>query len=185
LSEASSKSYIEEMARTKWADERFGQQLKRMRDDERGWTQSQMADMLSEKGIAPMHSTTLAKIEAGTRSVRINEAVAIADLLGVSVDALLGRQRHDDTTLTFALVTLMGYVTDCQRQIREAQGTAADIAEQVDDLPEQFNDVPALPDLQRAARGLSAELKRAATAAEKFVFLASVAIADLGKEATK
>jgi transcriptional regulator with XRE-family HTH domain len=171
------------MASSKWVDERFGQQLKRMRD-EKGWTQPQMADLLSKKGIAPMHATTIAKIEAGARSVRINEAVGIADLLDVSLDALLRRQRHDDTTLTFALAILMGYVTDCQRQIREAQGTAADVAEQVDDLPEQFNDVPALPDLQRAARGLSVELKRAATAAEKFVFLAGVAIVD-GGEATK
>lgn len=117
--------------------------------------------------------------------MRINEAVGIADLLDVSLDALLGRQRHDDTTLTFALATLLGYVTDCQRQIQAAQGTATDIGEQVDDLPEQFNDVSALPDLQRAARGLSAELKRAATAAEKFVFLASVAIVVGGEEATK
>lgn len=117
--------------------------------------------------------------------MRINEAVGIADLFEVSLDELLGRQRHDDTTLTFALATLMSYVTDCQRQIREAQGAAADIGEQVNDLHNQFNDIPALPDLQRAARGLSAELKRASTAAEKFVFLASSAIADGGKEATK
>lgn len=172
------------MVISKWVDTRFGQQLKRMRD-EKGWTQPQMADLLSEKGITPMHATTIAKIEAGVRSVRINEAVGIADLLDVPLDALLGRQRHDHTTLTFALATLMGYVTDCQRQIREAQGNAADIAEQLDDLPDQFNDVPALHDLQRAARVLSAELKRAGTAAEKFVFLVSVAIAEGGKEATK
>lgn len=172
------------MAISKWVDEGFGQQLKRMRD-EKGWTQPQMAKLLSDRGIAPMHATTIAKIEAGARSVRINEAVCIADLLDVSLDTLLGRRRHDQTTLTFALATLMGYVTDCQRQIREAQGTAADISEQVDDLPAQFKDIPAMPDLQRAARGLSGDLKRAATAAEKFVLLAGVAIADRGKEATK
>lgn len=170
------------MATSKWVDERFGQRLKKMREGE-GWTQPQMADLLSDRGIAPMHGTTIAKIEAGARSVRINEAVGIADLFEVSLDELLGRQRHDDTSLTFALATLMGYVTDCQRQIREAQGSAADIAEQVNDLPEQFNDVQALPDLQRAARGLSADLKRAVTAAEKFMLLASMAIADGGKEA--
>jgi len=175
----SSNSYIDEMSSSKWVDARFGQQLKRMRD-EKGWTQPQMAKLLSEKEIYPMHATTIAKIEAGTRSVRINEAVAMADLLDVSLDTLLGRWRHDDTTLTFALATLMGYVTDCQRQIGEAQGTAADIAEQVDDLPEQFDDVAALPDLQRAARGLSAELKRAATAAAKFVWLTSQALVEEG-----
>ena len=171
------------MASSKWVDKQFGQRLKKRREELK-WTQPQMADMLSNKGVAPMGATTLAKIEAGTRSVRINEAVAIADLFDVPLDALLGRQRHDPTTLTFALATLLGYVTDCQRQIQEAQGTAADIGEQVEDLPEQFSDV-SLPDLQRAARGLSAELKRAATVAEKFVFLASVAIVDGGKGAAK
>jgi transcriptional regulator with XRE-family HTH domain len=171
------------MSSSKWVDKRFGQHLKRGRV-ERDLTQPQMAEMLTAKGIAPMGATTIAKIEAGTRSVRINEAVAIAELFEMSIDALLGRQLPDDTTLTFALTTLTGYASDCQRQIREAQSTATDIAEQVDALPEQF-DFAALPELQRAARGLSTELKRAATAAEKFVFLASVAIVDAGKEATK
>ena len=78
------------MASSKWVDKQFGQGLKKVRE-ERHWTQPQMADMLSDKGIAPMHSTTLAKIEAGTRSVRINEAVAIADLFGLSLDGLLGQ----------------------------------------------------------------------------------------------
>jgi hypothetical protein len=39
-----------------------------------------------------MHPTTVAKIEAGDRSVRINEAVGIADLFEVSLDSLLGRK---------------------------------------------------------------------------------------------
>ncbi len=172
------------MAISKWVDQRFGQELKRRRE-ERGWTQPQMADLLSERGIAPMHGTTIAKIEAGIRSVRINEAVGIANLLDVSLDILLGRQQYDDTTLTFALATVMGYATDCQRQIEQAQGTAADIGDMVDELPEQFNNIPVLPDMRHAARGLSAELKRAATAAKKFVLLAGVAIVEGGKEAKK
>lgn len=171
------------MAKKKWIDDRFSDALKEQRK-RRDWSQSQLEKMLAEKGIH-LHWTTIAKIEKGERSVRIDEAAAIADLFDTSVDALLGRKRRDETSLTFALATLMGYVTDCQRQIRDVQGNAADIAEQVNDLPEQFNDVPALPDLQRAARGLSAELKRAATAADKFVFLTSMAIANGGEEATK
>ena len=39
-----------------------------------------MAKMLADRGVQPMHPTTIAKIEAGDRSVRINEAVEIADL---------------------------------------------------------------------------------------------------------
>ena len=41
-------------------------------------------------GIQPMHPTTIAKIEAGTRSVRINEAVGIAELFEISLDTLVG-----------------------------------------------------------------------------------------------
>jgi transcriptional regulator with XRE-family HTH domain len=170
------------MAKTKWIENHFSKALKDQRKG-RNWSQSQLEKMLAEKGIH-LHWTTIAKIEKGERSVRIDEAAAIADLFDTSVDALLGRQLPVDT-LTFALATLMSYVTDCQRQIREVQGTATDIAEQVNDLSEQFDDVPTLHDLQRAARGLSVELKRAATAVERFVFVAGVAIVDAGKEATK
>jgi hypothetical protein len=50
-----------------------------------------MAKMLADRGVQPMHPTTVAKIEAGDRSVRINEAMEIAELFGVSMDTLLGR----------------------------------------------------------------------------------------------
>lgn len=73
------------MASGKWTDESFGKRLREERDKKQ-WTQPQMAEML---GIDP---TTLAKIEKGRRSVRIVEAVAMADLLGVSLDRLLGRR---------------------------------------------------------------------------------------------
>ena len=66
-----------------------------------------MADMLSDKGIAPMHATTIAKIEAGSRSVRINEAVGIADLFEVSLDSLLGRKPGTERSdLTYRLGAL-------------------------------------------------------------------------------
>jgi transcriptional regulator with XRE-family HTH domain len=79
------------MGRHKWADEDFGKTVRTQRE-QRGWSQAEMAKMLSDRGIHPMHPTTVAKIEAGDRSVRINEAVGIADLFEVSVDSLLGRK---------------------------------------------------------------------------------------------
>jgi transcriptional regulator with XRE-family HTH domain len=78
------------MGSQKWIDQRFGKRVKAERDD-RGWSQADMAKMLSDRGIQPMHPTTVAKIEAGDRSVRINEAVGIADLMDVPLDTLLGR----------------------------------------------------------------------------------------------
>jgi hypothetical protein len=50
-----------------------------------------MVELLEAEGIG-LHWTSLSKIEKGERSVRIDEAKAIADLLELSVDSMLGRK---------------------------------------------------------------------------------------------
>jgi transcriptional regulator with XRE-family HTH domain len=139
------------MARSKWVDTRFGQDLKRMRD-ERRWTQPQMADMLSAKRIAPMHATTLAKIEAGSRSVRINEAVAIADLFEVSLDSLLGREPGPRRDLHYALGALLDAVYTSQTQLHR---TAKSLHERLQDIPSGFGGYDSL---SRLARDVSGQL---------------------------
>lgn len=64
-----------------------------------------MAKLLSDKGLA-VYPTTIAKIEAGERAVKTDELVAIADLFGVSVDALLGRQVDQAKDKDFLLSAL-------------------------------------------------------------------------------
>lgn len=78
------------MGNKKWVVDHFSQRLRSERES-RGWSQAEMAEMLTDRGAA-MHWTTVAKIERGERAVRIDEAAAAADLLGVSVDWLLGRK---------------------------------------------------------------------------------------------
>jgi transcriptional regulator with XRE-family HTH domain len=78
------------MSKPKWIEDYFRNQLRDQRE-QKHWKQEDLADKLSAKGI-PMHWTTVAKIEKGSRSVRIDEAAAIADLFGISVDAMLGRR---------------------------------------------------------------------------------------------
>lgn len=77
------------MASEKATDKHFGEFVRKERDAKK-WTQQEMAAKVNTK--VQMHYTTLAKIEKGERSVRIAEAVAIADVLGVSLDRLLGRR---------------------------------------------------------------------------------------------
>jgi transcriptional regulator with XRE-family HTH domain len=149
----------------------------------RDWSQSQLEKMLAEKGIH-LHWTTIAKIEKGERSVRIDEAAAIADLFDMSVDALLGRQLPDDTTLTFAMTTLLDYVRDADNKLVQARGTATDIDEQLEDAADRFAS-PHIEALQRTARDMARHLDKARAMARKLVLIASLASVDEGKETTK
>lgn len=169
------------MASSKWIDEQFGQRLKERRKDKR-WTQPQMAKMLADLCSQSIDPTTIAKIEAGKRSVRINEAVAIAALFEVSVDGLLGRQGPDDATLTLAMTTLMDYAGDAGRQIVEAQRTATDIDDQLENIEESF-DPPHIKHLQHTAHDMTGHLKEARALATKLVHAASFVIVDAATEA--
>lgn len=164
------------MASAKWTDEQFGQQLKKQRQL-RGWTQPQLAAMLIDKGVSPMHATTIAKIEAAQRSVRINEAVAIADLFSVSVDSLLGRQEPDDTTFFFAMTVLQAYVDDAVGKIREVQGVYSDIDDQIDGVAERF-DFACIEGLRAAAREMDSQLMAAHASATRLISQISAAIVD-------
>jgi transcriptional regulator with XRE-family HTH domain len=82
------------MARREEIEDRFSKRLKAERE-RREWSQIELAKRLSDKGIH-MSGATIAKIEADKpslrRSVRVEEASVFADVLGVSVDSLLGRR---------------------------------------------------------------------------------------------
>lgn len=132
------------MASSKWVDSRFGERLKAERERRR-WTQPQMADLLSDRGIAPMHATTIAKIEAGSRSVRINEAVGIADLFDVSLDSLLGRKPGAQRSeLTYRLRVLRDNTEKSAAQVARIEMS---IREQLDELPGEFDGADKLKEM--------------------------------------
>lgn len=53
-----------------------------------GISQTALAKALAERGL-PFHQPTIQRIEAGTRPVRLNEALVIADALGMHLDDLI------------------------------------------------------------------------------------------------
>jgi len=110
--------------------ERFREHLKTERE-RRDWSQSDMAKMLSDKGIQGVYPTTIAKLEAGDRAVRIDELTAIADLFEVSTDALLGRKVGLENDLAY---TLRGV-------LETARQSAAQIAAIRDTLHDRFRDL--------------------------------------------
>lgn len=73
------------MART--VDEAAGEAIALYRTT-RGWTQSGLADLIKARGLS-LAQQTIAKIEAGTRPLKLAEAVVLAEVLGVKVDDLL------------------------------------------------------------------------------------------------
>ena len=64
----------------------LGQKVRQLRT-ERGWSQEQLAEKLNGLGWA-VHQTTIAKLEAGTRPIRIAEADTLAVAFGLPIEAM-------------------------------------------------------------------------------------------------
>ncbi|MGZ4563127.1 MAG: helix-turn-helix transcriptional regulator [Mycobacterium sp.] len=114
---------------------------KRVRDERmrRGWSQSQMAKLLSDNGIGA-HTTTIAKIEAGDRAVPIDEAAAIADLFEVSLDKLLGRDLGSERDEMYAFEALLDTARQASWQVSSIETSLRDRIAELDafDLPEMM-----------------------------------------------
>ncbi|HSS23985.1 MAG TPA: helix-turn-helix domain-containing protein [Mycobacterium sp.] len=165
----------------KWTDRQFGKRLKAEREH-RGWSQAEMAKMLSDNEIR-VHPTTIAKIEAGDRSVRINEAFEIADLFGLSLDVLLGRATDLQSDLAY---TLRGLLDTANQSAHQVWGISAT-------LRERFTDVAALDfegretlqaDGQRAFDALG-EANTALTAVARFQLPAEASLRPIDPETAR
>lgn len=82
----------QEQGRIATAERRFGQRVRAVRT-EQGRAQQDIADALAEQLGLHLHQTAIAKIEAGSRAVKMSEALAIAAVLGVHIGQLLEQSR--------------------------------------------------------------------------------------------
>lgn len=74
----------------------IGERVKKFREA-RGWSQNQLAKELSARpSIDSFYAMTVKRIEDGQRELKLNEAIELASLYEVTLDALL---RGDDTGL--------------------------------------------------------------------------------------
>jgi transcriptional regulator with XRE-family HTH domain len=173
--------YSPNMGSRELTESRFGKRVRAERSRQ-GWSQEELARRLTDRGI-PVHASTIAKIEAEKkpRATRLGEAVAIADLFGLSVDVLLDREGPDDSTLTFAVTVLCDYAGDAERQIAQAGEVTADIEDQLESVSESFN-LPGIDDLLQAAREMAEQLQEARSNARILQSIASAAIVVAPKE---
>jgi transcriptional regulator with XRE-family HTH domain len=75
-------------------EEAAGQELRHLRIA-RGWSQEEVAQRMSAYGY-DWHQTLIGRIEAAQRPLRLNEAVDLAALFGVSLEMLLTRAHEAD-----------------------------------------------------------------------------------------
>ncbi len=114
------------MASTKWTEHYFRKALKDEREA-RHLTQPELAEVFKANGL-DLHWSTIAKIENGDRSVRIDEAARIADVFETSVDAMLGRPAPGDTAgdpVARELARLVYTAHKAQEQIQSARVSLA------------------------------------------------------------
>lgn len=66
----------------------FRLHVERLRE-EKGWTQNQLATELNKAGLSEFKQITVARLEKGTRTVKLGEAGVIAKVLGSTIDHML------------------------------------------------------------------------------------------------
>lgn len=103
-----------------------------------------------------MYPTTVAKIEAGERAARIDEIVAVADIFGVTVDALVGRsprrQRRDKSLVFSALV---GFMQQVAGQTEALEAALRDRLADLDGFDLRKDELAAFTECQRAADSMA------------------------------
>lgn len=96
----------------------FGVKLRDWRKA-RGWSQARVADELGYRGFE-MHQTTVAKIENGTRPLRVAEAVAISDVMGMpALSVFYGPGPDDEAIGIDALRRMMERTEESLRYARK------------------------------------------------------------------
>jgi transcriptional regulator with XRE-family HTH domain len=83
---------VEDEAADNRAEPVLGGRVRALREA-REWSQETVAQRMAEAGFS-WRQTTVAKTEAADRPIRVNEAVALADLFGVDLDSLVRPDLH-------------------------------------------------------------------------------------------
>lgn len=71
-------------------DEKFCQSMRELREALE-WSQSRLADELNKAGLSEFYPATVRRIELGERPVRLGEALIISQVMGSTLDEMLGQ----------------------------------------------------------------------------------------------
>jgi transcriptional regulator with XRE-family HTH domain len=142
------------MGSSKWGDTVFGRRLRNLRD-RKGWTQTELAEQLTGHGM-DMTAAQVARIEKGDRSVRAVEAAVLADLYGLSVDALLGKRARPKADLLDALTTFLDIKEHARRSVSSVERALREAAEALADADTRGRYAELVDDCENACKVLAA-----------------------------
>lgn len=109
----------------------IGDRLRQRLRDERehhGWSQAALAAAVRRRGLL-CHETTIAKIEAGSRAVRVDELTVLSEIFTVSIDMLVGRNRSGELAWAAGNLTAAA-----QKMATEIDAMRSRLASDRDDL---------------------------------------------------
>lgn len=81
---------------------KFGEKLREVRK-ERGLTQEELANQVSEKFGYPCYRSNITKWENGTHTPGVSTISNLAEVLGVTVDYMIGTEANESESLAEAL----------------------------------------------------------------------------------
>ena len=99
---------------------------------QRGWSQADLADRLVSAGLRA-HPTTIAKIEAMDRTIRLDEAVVLASAFDLTLDEMIASRSYDQRAALDAFISLASRSAD----------DVNIVADQIWDATERLNAEPA------------------------------------------
>lgn len=111
---------------------RVAANVRRLRHDQ-GMTLSDLSAALSALG-RPMAVTTLSKVELGQRGIDVDDLVALAEALNVSVSTLLGDVDPSEATKQLALELVQQWRAAEARYLQQTERLAEEIADRWDDM---------------------------------------------------
>lgn len=118
-----------------------------------GWSQAQLAAVLSERYGIHLDSTAITRMEKGNRLIRLNEARALGHLLPINLDDLAVRRGDPDTiegALSSVLVEISAWSARQSVHLSEIADRIADISRRLDQERADDGTLPLELELARA-----------------------------------
>lgn len=117
----------------------------RIAREEAGLSQTELARRMSERLPKGIDGTAITRMESGGRMVRLDDAIAAADVLGVPLASLINEpvgaleSRMDE--LRYELSNAEKAVENAASELERRQVVANDLQEELDDLQRQIDDL--------------------------------------------